>query len=109
MTKREYCLNHEPVACHDYYRMQIHGIEYGIEDYVYISRLYQKTCCGATNVMFHKVKINYDADGNAYIIVNERKFDGSRKRLALNLDSFIRVDSPWGCPAHITCAELEML
>lgn len=106
MTKKEYCLNHEPVACHDYYRMQIHGIEYGIEDYAYISRLYQKTCCGATHVMFHKVKIHYDADSNPYIIVNERKFDGSRKRLALNLDSFIRVDSPWGM-SGISCKELS--
>lgn len=109
MTKREYCLTHEPVACHDYYRMQIHGIEYGINDYVYISRLYHPTICGATKAMFHKVKINYDADGTAYVKISERFYDNSRYTRRLNLDSFICVDSPWGCPAHITCAELEML
>ena len=108
MTKKEYCLTHEPVACHNYYRMQIHGIEYGIEDYVYISRLYQKTVCGETSVMFHKVKINTDTDGNSYIIINERKFDGKRHKLTLAIDEFIRVDSPWGM-SGISCAELEAL
>ncbi len=108
MTKKEYCLNNEPIACHDYYRMQIHGIEYGINDYAYISRLYQKTVCGKTCVMFHKVKINYDNDGNAYIIVNERKFDGRRHKLILSLDKFIRVNSPWGM-SGISCQELKAI
>lgn len=108
MTKKEYCLNHEAIACHDYYRMQIHGIEHGIEDYAYISRLYQKTCCGAIHVMFHKVKIYHDADGDAYIIINERKFDGSNNRLTLYLDKFIRTNSPWGMHG-ISCQELSTL
>ena len=108
MTKKEYCLNNEPVACHNYYRMQIHGIEYGIEDYAYISRLYQKTACGATSVMFHKVKINTDTDGNSYIIINERKFDGKRHKITLSLDGFIKIDSPWGM-SGISCAELKAL
>lgn len=108
MTKKEYCLSNEPIAYHDYYRMQIHGIEYGIDDYAYVSRLYQPTYCGETKVMFHKVKINYDVDGIAYIIINERKFDGKRHKLYLNLDNFIRVNSPWGM-AGISCAELSAI
>ena len=108
MTKREYCLKNEAVACHNYYRMQIHGFEYGINDYVYVSRLYQKTYCGKTSVMFHKVKINYDTDNNPYIIINARKFDGKRDRIALNLDDFIRIDSGWAISV-ITCKELKAI
>lgn len=108
MTKREYCLNNEAVACHDYYRMQIHGIEHGIEDYVYLSRLYQKRYCGATSVMFHKVKVRYDKDGNSYINITERTFDGKKHVISLSLDSFIRVDSGWGVSV-ISCNELKAI
>lgn len=108
MTRKEYCLNNEAIACHNYYRMQIHGIEHGIDDYVYLSRLYQKTLCGATTVMFHKVKVRYDADGNAYINVTERNFDGKKHVISLALDGFIRVDSGWGCGV-ITCKELAAI
>lgn len=107
MTKKEYCLNNEAVATHNYYRMQIHGIEYGINDYVYVSRLYQKTVCGKTCVMFHKVKINYDANGEAYIIINARKFDGRRERITLNLNGFMRCYFPF--ETGISCAELEAI
>ena len=107
MTKKEYCLNNEAIATHDYYRMQIHGFEYGINDYVYISRLYQKTYCGKTCVMFHKVKVNYDADGNSYVNVTERKFDGKKHVISLFLDSFIRIGT-W-CNSAITCEELKAI
>lgn len=107
MTKKEYCLSNEAIACHDYYRMQIHGIEYGIDDYAYISRLYQKTDCGKTSVMFHKVKINYDKDGNAYVNITERKFDGKKHVISLSLDSFIRVGK-WACGV-ISCDELKAI
>lgn len=106
MTKKEYCLKNEAIACHDYYRMQIHGIEYGVNDYVYLSRLYQKTYCGETTVMFHRVKINYDNDGNAYINITERNFDGKKHVISMLLDNFIRVDSRW-CIPIITCKELS--
>lgn len=106
MTKKEYCLNNEAIASHDYYRMQIHGIEYGINDYVYLSRLYQKTCCGETKVMFHKVKVYYDTNADAYIRVTERNFDGKKHIIVLSLDSFIRIDSGWSVPI-ITCKELK--
>ena len=106
MTKKEYCLNNEAIASHNYYRMQIHGIEYGIDDYVYLSRLYQKTYCGKTVVMFHKVKVYHDKDGNAYINITERNFDGKKHTITLSLDSFIRVDSGWSAYI-IACKELK--
>lgn len=106
MTKKEYCLTNEPVACHIYYRIQIHGFEYGIEDYVYISRLYQKTVCGKTCVAFHKVKINNDIDGE-YIVINEHNFDGRQHKMFLKLDDFVRIDSNWASP--ISCAELRTM
>lgn len=108
MTKKEYCLKNEAVAGHDYYRMQIHGIEYGINDYVYLSRLYQKSVCGATSVSFHKVKINYYADGNAYIKVTEKLFNGKKHVITLLLNNFIRVDSGWGISV-ISCDELKAI
>lgn len=109
MTKKEFCLQNEPIAAHDYYRMQIHGIEYGVEDYVYLSRIYQKTCCGATFAMFHKLKIYYDAGGNPYIKVNGRKFDGRRETLTLWLEHFIRVDNPNWVVTTISCDELKTI
>ena len=105
MTKKEYCLKNEAIASHNYYKIQIHGIEYGIDDYVYVSRLYQKTYCGETKVMFHKVKIHCDDEGQ-YIKINGRKFDGKREILTLSLDDFIKVNSMWGC-GYITCEELK--
>lgn len=108
MTKKEYCLKNEAIAGHTYYRMQIHGIESGIEDYVYVSRLYQKTVCGATTVMFHKVKIHYVSAGEAYIKITERDFSGKRHTLILSLNDFVRVNSGWGIGV-ITCKELEAI
>lgn len=108
MTKKEYCLKNEAIACHDYYRIQIHGIEYGVNDYAYISRLYQKSYCGATSAAFHKVMIKYDKDGNAYVNITERKFDGKKHVIYLSLDRFIRVDSGWSCGV-VTCNELKSI
>ena len=66
MSKKEYCLQHPATA---YYSglggVEIHGIEYGIEDYIY--------CCrGAwtSKKSYHKVKIYYSASGNAYIKIH---------------------------------------
>ena len=105
MTKKEYCLMNEAIACHDYYRMQIHGIEFGVEDYAYISRLYQKSYCGATSVMFHRVKVRYDNNGIPYVNITERKFDGKKHVLSLSLNNFIDPKE-WGISV-ITCNELK--
>lgn len=110
MTKKKYCLTHEPIATHDYYRMQIHGIEYdteyGINGYVYISRIYQKSYCGKSKVMFHKVKINYDSDHEPFVIMNGRYFDGRRDRIVVYLKDFILYENNYNA---ITCNELKAL
>lgn len=108
MTKREYCLNNEAIACHNYYRMQIHGFDYGTDDYAYISRLYQKTYCGKTCVMFHRVKVRWDADGMPYVSITERNFDGKKHTMNISLEDFIKVDSGYGIGV-ITCKELEAM
>ena len=41
MTAKEYCCTHAPIATHDYWNSYIHGVEYGINDYVYISEMLQ--------------------------------------------------------------------
>ena len=53
MNKNEFCKEHEPIACYSngYFGIIIHGIEYGIDDYVYF-----KTDDGKA----HKAKVNYE-------------------------------------------------
>ena len=60
MTKKEYCLQNPAIA---YYSglngLEIHGIEYGINDYVY--------CVSGAwggGKAYHKLKINYGANGD---------------------------------------------
>jgi hypothetical protein len=102
MIKKDYCLKNEAIAVHNYYKIQIHGIEYGIDDYVYLSRLYQKS------VSFHRVKINYYADGGTYIKVTETLLNGKKHVITLALNDFIRVASGWGV-SIISCDELKNL
>lgn len=68
MTAREYCNTHESTA---YYSglagLEIKGIEYGIEDYVYCV----SGAWGAPRLQgFHRVKVQYTAGGRAFIRVN---------------------------------------
>ena len=70
MKKREYCLKHPAIAYYSgLYGLEIHGIEYGIEDHVYCvsgawsSPKYQK---------YHKCKIYYNENGD-YFKVNGYK------------------------------------
>lgn len=59
MTKKEYILNHEPVA--HYYNglngVEIYGVEFGIEDYIYCV---SGSCNGKPN--YHRLKIYHDSD-----------------------------------------------
>lgn len=66
MTKKEYCLKNKPIA---YYSglngIEICGIEYGINDYIYcISGAW------SGKKSYHKLKINYNLNGDAYIILH---------------------------------------
>lgn len=63
MNKKEYCINNKAVA---YYSglngLEINGIEYGINDYIYCTS-------GAWNgkKQYHRLKINYNNSGDAFI------------------------------------------
>ena len=105
MTKKDFILNNEAIATHDYYRIQIHGIE---GEHAYIARLYQPTYCGSTKASFHKVKIYTDKDGDQYVRLIERTYDGRRKSLYLGLNHFIRKASGW-CTYSISCEELKAI
>lgn len=66
MTKREYCMKNPAIA---YYSglngLEIHGIEYGIEDHVY--------CVSGAwggGKTFHRCKIQYTRSGAAFFRVH---------------------------------------
>ena len=69
MTKKEICLNNPACA---YYSacggIEVNKIEYGINDYMYIT-------AGAWTgrKTYHKLKIKYDARGDAFVIYNGYK------------------------------------
>ena len=65
MTKREYCMKNPAIA---YYSglngLEIHGIEYGIEDYIYcVSGVW------GGGKAYHRCKIQYTRKGEAFFRV----------------------------------------
>ncbi len=86
MTKREYCLNHPAIARNWYLSTnacalwwECHGIEYGVDDAVYLS-LHSNE--GA--VSYHRLRI-YTTNGNdpkSYVMAGSTR---------LYLDDFIRI------------------
>lgn len=80
MTKKEYIDSHEMNSIHSvtaWLGYACHGVEYGIDDYAYIS-----TIVNGEIDSYHKVKIYYDPNGRAYMFVNGVK---------LWADDFLRV------------------
>jgi hypothetical protein len=75
--------------------MNIHGVEYGIENYVYLSRVYQPVYCGEKKISYHKLKIRYDIDGIAYVVLKEKLYNGKHQNLYLYIENFTRLNSPW--------------
>lgn len=90
MTKKEYCFNHNPIASHDYFVSHIHGIEYGIEDYVFVSESIQPRYCGAYEWRFHKCKIYTDVNGEMYFNIVQHDYDGEKHVQRRNINSYIR-------------------
>lgn len=63
MNKKQYCLQHPATAYYSGHGgVEIHGIEYGIENYIYCT---VGAWCGTKT--YHKLKVYYDAAGDAYI------------------------------------------
>lgn len=89
MTAKEYCCTHAPIATHDYWNSYIHGVEYGINDYVYISEMVQEQYCGPLLLRCHKLKI-YDGDDGMYVQMPYRTFGGKIGKHRRYLDTYIR-------------------
>ena len=60
MTKKEYCLTHPAYAYYSGFSgLEIHGIEYEIEDYIYCV-----SGAWGSKKSYHKLKIYYDDNGD---------------------------------------------
>ena len=82
MTKREYCLNHPAIAGYQIsncFWWERHGIEYGIDDVVYLSL---RSDTG--RVSYHRLRIytTNGGDPKSYVIVGNTR---------LYLNDFIRI------------------
>lgn len=61
---KEYCMNHSAIAyASRNSSLEIHGIEYGVNDYVYAV---SGAWAGTAAYRFHRVRIDYTARGRAY-------------------------------------------
>lgn len=61
---KEYCMNHPAIAYASRNSgLEIHGIEYGVTDYVYAV---SGAWAGTAAYRFHRVRIDYTARGRAY-------------------------------------------
>lgn len=71
MTKKEYCLKHPANAYYSGFGgLEIHGIEYGINDYIYcVSGAWGSP----KNYRYHKLKIQYDRHGNGFFMLHGYK------------------------------------
>lgn len=66
MTKKEYCTTNPATAYYSGFGgLEIHGIEYGIEDFIYcVSGAWYG---GTAARKYHKLKIRYDQNGGAFV------------------------------------------
>ena len=71
MNKKEYCMKHPAIACYSGFSgLEIHGIEYGINDYIYcVSGAWS----GSSNREYHRLKINTDCNGDNYFMLHGYK------------------------------------
>lgn len=91
MTKKEYCIKHAPIASHEYYTSHIHGIKYGINDYVYVSQKRQlKLFSGLYKWDFHKCKVYTDQNGEMYFNFTEKNYNGTKTTTRRYLSDYIR-------------------
>lgn len=83
MTKKEYCKNNPVCAVYDMglCGLEIHGIEYEIDDYVIYKYVGTDTIYS-----YHKSKIRYTTNGNAYFIWCGRR---------IPLNECIRTNTCW--------------
>ena len=80
MTKKEYCNNNPGMAAlatSAFSGYVVHGVEYGINDYAYIT---YETDNGVQ--AYHKLVIRHARSGNPYVLLNGRR---------LKLSEFCRI------------------
>lgn len=78
MTKKEYCLNNPAAAYYSGFGgLEINGIEYGINDFLYCT-----SGAWTSRRQYHKVKIKYSNNGAAFIRLHGYK---------IPLDECIRI------------------
>ena len=68
MTKKEICLTHQVIGgwCFGYHALEVHHIEYGIEEYFY--------CHCTLGDTFHKLKVYISPSGRSYILFHSKRF-----------------------------------
>ena len=71
MNKKQYCLTHPAIGYYSGFSgLEIHGIEYGVNDYVYcVSGAW--TAPGKRK--YHKLLIKYDRHGDAFFMLHGYK------------------------------------
>ena len=63
MTKKEYCINNEAIAYYSGFGgLEIHGIEYGVYDYLYCT-----SGAWTGKKSYHKLKIYYDSNFSGFV------------------------------------------
>lgn len=78
MTKKEYCTQNPAIAYYSGFSgLEIHGIEYGINDY-----LYCVSGAWGGGKAYHKLKIQYNHNGAGFVRLHGYK---------VPLDEFIRM------------------
>ena len=91
MTKKEYCMKHDPTASHDYYVSHIHGVEDTPDGtFIYVSRRAQIRLGGSFRWTFHRVKLYLNRDGEYYFWLPAHTFDGKTLRVCHGVNSYIR-------------------
>lgn len=68
MTKKEYCSSHPIVAtyCNGLFTVKIHGVEHGIEDYIYC--VAESLNASSRNCSYHKLKIQYNCTSPYFLL-----------------------------------------
>ena len=78
MNKKEYCINNKAVAYYSGFGgLEIHGIEYGVNDYLYCT-----SGAWTGKKSHHKLKIQYSTNGGAFVRLHGYK---------ISLDECIRM------------------
>ena len=64
MTKKEYCQNNPAIAYYSgFHGLEIHGIEYGTNDYIYCV---SGAWAARSTRKYHRLKIQYDKSGTPF-------------------------------------------